>query len=233
MTEDGRPMTDSVTSSRSQSPVSGPPSLGSASTYSLKRPLDVCLSALGLLVLSPLLAAVAFLVRITAGRPVLFVQERPGLHGRPFRLTKFRTMRQGPGSDAERLTRLGRFLRRLSLDELPELWNVLKGDMSLVGPRPLLMEYLERYTPEQARRHDVRPGITGLAQVRGRRRLTFSRRIELDVTYVDHQSLWLDLKVLMLTGLAVLFSKGDEPGQRIEDVDDLGVGQSKKREAAQ
>jgi lipopolysaccharide/colanic/teichoic acid biosynthesis glycosyltransferase len=205
----------------------------SASTYFLKRPLDICLSALGLLVLSPLLAIVALLVCVTQGRPVLFVQERPGLHGNPFKLVKFRTMRLGVGTDAERLTRRGRFLRRFSIDELPELWNVLKGDMSLVGPRPLLMQYLDRYTPEQARRHEVRPGITGLAQVRGRRRLTFSQRIELDVTYVDRQSLWLDLKILMLTGLAVLFAKGDEPGQRIEDVDDLGVAQSQNKEAAQ
>jgi lipopolysaccharide/colanic/teichoic acid biosynthesis glycosyltransferase len=206
-------------------------------TYFLKRPLDICLSAFGLLVLSPLLAAVAFLVRITAGRPVLFVQERPGLHSMPFKLVKFRTMRDGPGTDAERLTSFGRFLRRSSIDELPELrdgpgtdaerltsfgrflrrssidelpefWNVLKGDMSLVGPRPLLLKYLDRYTPEQARRHEVKPGITGWAQVNGRNAITWEQKFALDVWYVDHQSLWLDIRILALTIWKVLRREG-------------------------
>ena len=201
--------------------------------YSLKRPLDVALSLLALTLLLLPMAAIALLILATSGRPVLFKQQRPGLCARPFATLKFRTMRQGTGADAVRLTRLGRFLRRFSIDELPELWNVLKGDMSLVGPRPLLVEYLERYTPEQARRHEVRPGITGLAQVQGRRKLTFSRRIELDVWYADNQSFWLDVTVLFHTVFAVLFTKGDEPGQAIEDVDDLGVAQSQKKEAAQ
>ncbi|MFO7676542.1 MAG: sugar transferase [bacterium] len=187
------------------------------------RPVvDRVAAALLVILLLPFLSAVALLVLVCLGRPVFFRQVRPGLRGRPFELVKFRTMRPGPGSGAERLTGLGRFLRRLSIDELPELWNVLRGEMGLIGPRPLMMEYLARYTPEQARRHEVRPGITGLAQVRGRRRLTFSRRIELDVWYVDHQSPWLDLKILGLTVAAVLFTKGDEPGQTVRDVDDLG-----------
>jgi lipopolysaccharide/colanic/teichoic acid biosynthesis glycosyltransferase len=156
----------------------------------------------------PLLAVTGLAVRLSLGRPVFFVQERPGLGGRPFRLIKFRTMRAGQGSDAERLTRLGRFLRSTSLDELPELLNVLKGEMSLVGPRPLLMRYLARYTPEQARRHEVRPGLTGWAQVNGRNALTWERKFEYDVWYVDHRSLWLDAKILWLTVWQVLTRKG-------------------------
>ena len=147
-------------------------------------------------------------VRVCLGRPVFFRQPRPGLHGRPFALVKFRTMRAGTGSDAERLTRFGRFLRTTSLDELPELWNVLRGDMSLVGPRPLLMQYLERYTPEQARRHEMKPGITGWAQVNGRNALTWDERFALDVWYVDHWSLALDLRILARTLGAILRRKG-------------------------
>ena len=171
----------------------------------MKRALDVVGAALGLVLLSPVVAATAVAVAATMGRPVLFRQTRPGLGGRSFELVKFRSMREAvddhglPLSDKARLTRLGRFLRRTSLDELPELWNVLKGDMSLVGPRPLLMEYLPRYSATQARRHEVRPGITGLAQVSGRSALSWDERFALDVWYVDHRSLWLDLTILAKT----------------------------------
>lgn len=156
----------------------------------------------------PVFAVVALMVVIALGRPVFFVQERPGLGGRPFRLVKFRTMRLGEGTDQERLTRVGRVLRAASLDELPELWNVLKGEMSLVGPRPLLMRYLERYTAEQARRHEVRPGITGWAQVNGRNAITWEQKFAYDVWYVDHRSLWLDLRILWLTVWQVVSRKG-------------------------
>ena len=174
----------------------------------VKEAMDRAGAALGLLACLPLLAALALLVRATLGRPVLFRQRRPGLHGRPFALVKFRTMREGAGPDAERLTALGRFLRSTSLDELPELWNVLRGDMSLVGPRPLLMHYLERYTPEQRRRQEVKPGITGWAQVNGRNALTWEERFALDVWYVDHWSLSLDLRILARTVRATLARRG-------------------------
>lgn len=170
-----------------------------------KRLLDLALTIPALLLLSPLLALVALLVRLKLGAPVLFRQERPGLLGKPFTMCKFRTMTdardaQGdPLPDAERLTGLGRFLRSTSLDELPELLNVLKGEMSLVGPRPLLMRYLDRYTPQQRRRHEVRPGLTGWAQVNGRNALEWEDRFALDVWYVDHQSLALDVKIIALT----------------------------------
>ncbi len=171
----------------------------------MKRFLDIVGAAMGLVVLSPVLAVVAFLIWWQMGAPVLFRQTRPGLHGKPFEMVKFRTMRdaidaQGnPLPDSERLTRLGRFLRASSLDELPELWNVLKGDMSLVGPRPLLMEYLPLYSPEQARRHEVRPGVTGWAQVNGRNAISWDQKFALDVWYLDNRSLWLDLKIIWLT----------------------------------
>jgi len=180
----------------------------------MKRLLDTVLVAIGLLLLSPLLLALMFLVRLRLGSPVLFVQERPGKNGRLFRMYKFRTMtsERGPDGvllpDAERLTRLGRFLRSTSLDELPELWNVLRGDMSLVGPRPLLPEYLDRYTPEQARRHEVRPGITGWAQVNGRNALSWDERLALDVWYVDNRSFMLDMKILWMTAGQVLSLRG-------------------------
>ena len=180
----------------------------------MKRTFDIVLSLLGLIVLSPLLVIVALLVRWQMGSPVLFRQTRPGLHGKPFEMIKFRTMRdavdaQGkPLPDSERLTRLGRSLRATSIDELPELWNVLKGDMSLVGPRPLLMEYLPLYSTEQARRHEVRPGITGWAQVNGRNAISWEEKFALDVWYVDNRSLWLDLKVLWLTVLKVVSRQG-------------------------
>ena len=176
----------------------------------IKRAIDILGAGLGLIVLFPVLLGVAALVRTRLGPPVLFRQTRPGLHGHPFELIKFRTMSNQRDSDGEllpvkeRLTRFGRFLRATSLDELPELWNVLKGDMSLVGPRPLLMEYLPLYTEEQARRHEVRPGITGWAQVNGRNVLDWEERFKLDLWYVDNRSLWLDLKILILTAVRVL-----------------------------
>ncbi|MEQ1881182.1 MAG: sugar transferase [Burkholderiales bacterium] len=181
---------------------------------SSKRIFDLCGSVIGVTALSPLFATTACLVRASLGRHILFTQTRPGLHGRPFRLYKFRTMRDTRDAagrmlpDAERLTPFGRFLRASSLDELPSLWNVLKGDMSLVGPRPLLMEYLDRYTPEQARRHEVRPGITGWAQVNGRNALSWEEKFKLDVWYVDNRSFWLDMKILALTVWHVLARKG-------------------------
>ncbi len=171
----------------------------------IKRLFDLLISLVLLILLSPVMLVIAVLVRIKLGKPVLFSQERPGLHSRLFRLYKFRTMRdlRGPDGrllpDEERLTKFGRFLRASSLDELPELFNVLKGEMSLVGPRPLLVAYLDRYTPEQARRHEVLPGITGWAQVNGRNALSWEAKFKLDVWYVDNQSFWLDLKILFLT----------------------------------
>ena len=183
-------------------------------TSILKRATDAIAAGVGLAALAPILGATALTVRLILGSPVLFRQRRPGLHGEPFILLKFRTMREARDTegellpDEERMTRFGSFLRRASLDELPTLWNVLKGDMSLVGPRPLLMEYLPLYTPEQARRHEVRPGITGWAQVRGRNELPWEERLALDVWYVDHQSFWLDLKILFLTVWKVLKREG-------------------------
>jgi lipopolysaccharide/colanic/teichoic acid biosynthesis glycosyltransferase len=171
----------------------------------LKRAFDVVAAGAGLLLLSPLLLVVGGVVRVTLGTPVLFRQVRPGLRGRPFTLYKFRTMRDATGPDgaprpdAERLGRVGRFLRSTSLDELPELLNVLRGDMSLVGPRPLLMEYLPRYSAEQARRHDVRPGLTGWAQVNGRNAVPWEEKFRMDVWYVDHRSFGLDLRILART----------------------------------
>ncbi|HEY7611608.1 MAG TPA: sugar transferase [Gemmatimonadales bacterium] len=185
----------------------------------MKRALDVVVSLAALVVSSPVIAVVALTVLIATGRPVLFRQQRPGLRGRPFTLYKFRTMRPvDPGAsgvgDVDRLTRVGAWLRSTSLDELPELWNVLRGDMSLVGPRPLLMEYLPLYSPEQARRHEVRPGITGWAQVNGRNAISWEEKFRLDVWYVDHHSLGLDLKILLLTLWKVLAREGiSERGQ--------------------
>jgi len=180
----------------------------------MKRSLDIVLSATGLLVLSPVLAVVALLVWCDLGLPVMFRQQRPGLKGKPFTLYKFRTMHdavdmQGRSlPDEQRLTRIGRLLRKTSLDELPELWNVLRGDMSLVGPRPLLMEYLPLYSARQARRHEVRPGLTGWAQIHGRNTLEWSERLELDVWYVDNRSFWLDVQILIRTIWIVLRAKG-------------------------
>jgi len=180
----------------------------------MKRLLDILAAGFGLLLMSPLMIVIALLVWARLGRPIIFRQVRPGLHGQPFRLRKFRTMvdardsEERPLPDAQRLTGLGRWLRSTSLDELPTLWNVLSGDMSLVGPRPLLMQYLDRYTPEQARRHEVRPGITGWAQVHGRNALSWEDKFRLDVWYVDHQSLWLDVRILFRTLGKVLTREG-------------------------
>lgn len=179
-----------------------------------KRLFDLALTLPGLALLSPVLLLTALLVRVNLGPGVFFRQLRPGLHGKPFTILKFRTMRQGPGTDAERLTPFGRWLRSTSLDELPELLNVLKGDMSLVGPRPLLMQYLPRYTKEQARRHETPPGITGWAQVHGRNAQSWEERLALDVWYVDHRSLALDVRILARTALAVLRREGiSAPGE--------------------
>jgi sugar transferase EpsL len=184
-----------------------------------KRIFDILAALLGIILLSPLLLLIALLVRVFHGAPVLFGQTRPGYKGTLFRIYKFRTMtdaRAADGSllpDAERLTPLGRFLRASSLDELPELFNILRGEMSLVGPRPLLVQYLERYSPEQMRRHDVLPGITGWAQVNGRNVLTWEEKFALDVWYVDNWSFWLDIKILFLTVWKVFKREGiSQPG---------------------
>jgi sugar transferase EpsL len=181
-----------------------------------KRVVDIVVALVALVLLSPLLMVVAVLVRAVLGAPVLFRHRRPGLHGRLFTLYKFRTMldacdAQGrPLPDQQRITRFGQILRKTSIDELPELWNVLRGDMSLVGPRPLLAEYLEHYTPEERRRHDVRPGITGWAQIHGRADLDWEEKLALDLWYVDHAGLTLDIKILWLTLIAVVTRRGTE-----------------------
>jgi lipopolysaccharide/colanic/teichoic acid biosynthesis glycosyltransferase len=187
-----------------------------------KQCIDRVAAAAGLLCLAPVMAVTALAVRVSMGAPVFFRQHRPGRGGRTFQLVKFRTMLEArdengrPLPDAQRLTRTGRFLRSVSLDELPQLWNVLRGDMSLVGPRPLLMEYLSRYSAEQARRHDVLPGITGWAQVNGRNALDWKQRFQLDVWYVDHWSLVLDARILGLTFLRVVQRQGITPeGQAV------------------
>lgn len=180
----------------------------------MKRLFDLTATLLGLSLIWPLILVLGVLVRLKLGSPILFRQQRPGFHGKPFKMIKFRSMtdaRDNTGKllpDGERLLTFGRFLRSASLDELPELINVLKGDMSLVGPRPLLMEYLPRYSPEQSRRHDVRPGITGWAQVNGRNAINWEEKFKLDVWYVDNQSLWLDLKILWMTFFKVFKREG-------------------------
>lgn len=179
-----------------------------------KRLLDLSVASFLLVLLAPLMALVGLMVRRKLGSPILFRQRRPGLHGSPFTIYKFRSMAEkgnGEGSllpDSERLTRFGRLLRSTSLDELPELFNVLKGDMSFVGPRPLLMRYLDRYTPEQMRRHEVRPGITGWAQVNGRNAISWEQKFALDLWYVNNLSFWLDLRILLLTVLRILQRQG-------------------------
>ena len=191
----------------------------------LKRILDISSAAFALIVFSPILVIISVMIKREMGAPILFNQTRPGLNGAPFQMFKFRTMREAfdadgrPLTDEQRITRLGRFLRSSSLDELPELWNVLKGDMSLVGPRPLLMEYLPLYSAEQSRRHDVRPGVTGWAQINGRNAISWDEKFALDVWYVDNRSLWLDLKIIWLTIRKVIKREG---------IDDAGgVGQEK------
>lgn len=207
------------------------PSQRSRAALALKRLIDVLGALLGLAVALPLMALIASAIRVFMGAPVLFRQVRPGLHERPFTLLKFRTMRSPQPddekgwhrSDTMRLTPLGRFLRRFSLDEVPQLVNVLRGDMSLVGPRPLLPEYLPRYTDDQRRRHTVRPGISGLAAVAGRQRIPFSRRLELDLEYVDNWSLALDFRILLRTLIRALGGTGVISGQEIDEVDDLAL----------
>ncbi len=185
-----------------------------------KRLFDLLITILGLVIALPLMLIISLLVWIFLGTPILFLQQRPGYKGRPFTTTKFRTMTERKDAegnllpDSERLTPFGRFLRSTSLDDLPQLWNVLIGEMSLVGPRPLLMGYLERYTPEQMRRHDVLPGITGWAQIHGRNTLDWEEKFRLDVWYVDHRSFWLDLKILFMTPWKVFKREGiSQPGQ--------------------
>ncbi|MGJ7457467.1 sugar transferase [Halomonas sp. RA08-2] len=179
-----------------------------------KRFFDFIAASFGLVILSPAILVVALLIRLKLGAPILFRQVRPGLHGKPFEMVKFRTMLDAldqhgnPLPDEQRLTKLGTFLRSTSLDELPELWNVLKGDMSLVGPRPLLMEYLPLYTSEQYRRHEVRPGVTGWAQINGRNSLGWEDKFAMDVWYVENRSFWLDLKILLLTVKKVVVRDG-------------------------
>jgi lipopolysaccharide/colanic/teichoic acid biosynthesis glycosyltransferase len=191
----------------------------------LRRLVDIIIASLGLIVLSPLLAAAALAIRISMGSPIFFRQLRPGLHGRPFIIYKFRTMLElegpdgSPVADLDRLTHLGCLLRVSSIDELPELWNVLKGDMSIIGPRPLLMEYLPLYTTQQARRHEVRPGLTGWAQVQGRNAVSWDDKFAMDVWYIDHRSFFLDLKILWLTSIRVVQRHG------IDDAS--GVGQER------
>jgi len=171
----------------------------------VKRGTDIVGAVFGLILLSPVLLIVAVLIRFQMGSPVLFKQQRPGLHGKPFDMLKFRTMTNAKNengellSDERRLTWLGKFLRKTSLDEFPELINILRGEMSLVGPRPLLMQYLPLYSPEQARRHEVKPGLTGWAQINGRNAISWEKKFEYDIWYVDHQSFWLDMKILFLT----------------------------------
>lgn len=184
-----------------------------------KRLVDISVTLPALIILSPVMGVIGILVRLKLGSPVIFSQERPGLHGRPFLLYKFRTMtddRDEDGNllpDAERLTEFGKFLRSTSLDELPELWNVFKGDMSLVGPRPLLMEYLDLYSQEQARRHHVKPGLTGWAQVNGRNALTWEERFRLDAWYVDNFNFWLDMKIIFMTIVNIIKREGiNHPG---------------------
>jgi sugar transferase EpsL len=180
----------------------------------MKRMIDLAGAIVGLIAFAPVMLVVAICIIVSMGRPVIFAQSRPGLRGRPFLMFKFRTMRDArdkSGSllpDERRLTRLGRLLRSTSLDELPELWNVVRGEMSLVGPRPLLMEYLPLYSAHQSRRHEVLPGITGWAQVNGRNVITWEEKLNLDVWYVDHQSLWLDLRIILQTVIRVLRREG-------------------------
>lgn len=183
----------------------------------MKRILDIVGGVLGLCLFSPVLMLVAVLIRYQMGSPVLFRQTRAGLRGEPFTMIKFRTMKEALGSDgnplpdSDRLTRLGGFLRASSLDELPELWNIIKGDMSLVGPRPLLVEYLQLYSADQARRHEVRPGLTGWAQINGRNSIAWEDKFALDVWYVDNRSFWLDLKIIFLTILKIIRQRDISP----------------------
>jgi lipopolysaccharide/colanic/teichoic acid biosynthesis glycosyltransferase len=199
----------------------------------VKELADRLIAAEGLLVAAPVIAIAAALVRLESPGPAFFKQERPGLHGRPFTIYKLRTMREAKGPDgeplpdAERLTRLGVLLRRASIDELPQLWNVVRGELSLVGPRPLLLRYLDRYSPDQARRHEVKPGITGWSQVNGRNALSWEEKLALDVWYVDHWSLWLDARILAKTVAKVVAGSGVSQGGHVtmpEFMGSVGVG---------
>ncbi len=202
----------------------------------LRRLIDVAGATVLAVVLAPVLGALAAAVRLKMGSPVFFRQLRPGYKGQPFELYKFRTMTDsadGGGqelTDEQRLTGVGIFMRRLSLDELPQLWNIVRGEMSFIGPRPLLMEFLKWYSPEQMRRHDVKPGVTGWAQVQGRHDIPFSKRLELDVWYVDNRSVRLDLRILGLTLLKVLSMRGSVPAQTDAEVDDVGLHDAVRRE---
>ena len=193
----------------------------------LKRVFDIVFSAGWLVGFAPLLLVVAILVRLKLGSPVLFVQERPGLRARPFRMVKFRTMTDECGPDGElmpdeqRLTPFGRFLRATSLDEFPEMWNVLLGDMSVVGPRPLLMRYVPRYSPFQARRMEVKPGVTGWAQVNGRSAIGWDEKFALDIWYVDHRSFWLDMKIVVMTFFKVLARSGAERDKNVPPLEEF------------
>jgi sugar transferase EpsL len=202
----------------------------------MRRLIDLTGASILSILLSPVLAGLALAIRLSMGRPILFRQQRPGYRGEPFEVYKFRTMNDAVDAegeslpDEERLTKVGVFMRQLSLDELPQLWNILKGDMSFIGPRPLLMEFLKWYTPEQMRRHDVKPGVTGWAQVQGRHDIPFSKRLALDVWYVDHRSTRLDLKIVGLTFLKVLSMRGAQPAQTDAEVDDVGLHDAVRRE---
>ena len=199
----------------------------------MKRLLDIVASFCALLLLSPIIAIVAWKISKNLGSPVLFRQTRPGLHGKPFEMVKFRTMKDATDAqgnslpDAERMTPFGNKLRSSSLDELPELWNVLKGEMSLVGPRPLLMQYLPLYSPEQARRHEVRPGVTGWAQINGRNAISWEEKFKLDVWYVDNRSFWLDFKILLLTVKKVLIKDGISANDHVTMPEFLGKNNEK------
>ena len=202
----------------------------------MRRLVDLIGASILSVLFAPILAALAFAIRVSMGRPILFRQLRPGYKGEPFEVYKFRTMKDEAGPDGEplpdeeRLTKVGVFMRQLSLDELPQLWNILKGDMSFIGPRPLLMEFLRWYTPEQMRRHDVKPGVTGWAQVQGRHDIPFSKRLAFDVWYVDNRSLRLDLKIVGLTVLKVLSMRDAQPAQTDAEVDDVGLHDAVRRE---
>jgi sugar transferase EpsL len=202
----------------------------------VRRLFDLTGASVLSVLLSPILAGLALAIRLTMGSPVFFRQQRPGYRGEPFEVYKFRTMKEAADPegnllpDEERLTRLGIFMRQLSLDELPQLWNILRGDMSFIGPRPLLMEFLKWYSPEQMRRHEVKPGVTGWAQVQGRHDIPFSKRLALDVWYVDNRSLRVDLKIVGLTLLKVLSARGAQPAQTDAEVDDVGLHDAVRRE---
>lgn len=202
----------------------------------MRRLIDLTGASILSILLSPVLAGLALAIRFSMGRPILFHQQRPGYKGEPFEVYKFRTMNDTVDTegellpDEERLTKVGVFMRQLSLDELPQLWNILKGDMSFIGPRPLLMEFLRWYTPEQMRRHEVKPGVTGWAQVQGRHDIPFSKRLALDVWYVDNRSPRLDMKIVGLTFLKVLSMRGAQPAQTDAEVDDVGLHDAVRRE---